>query len=66
MTASDWNCVVLCIRLDTIGDVLMTTAIRTAKSHPSRRITLLTSSAGAATASLVPEIDEVIVYDAPG
>lgn len=69
MIASDWNCVenVLCIRLDTIGDVLMTTsAIRALKeSHPSRHITLLTSSAGAATASLVPEIDEVIVYDAP-
>ena len=69
MTADDWNSVknVLCIRLDTIGDVLMTTpAIRALKeSHPSRRITLLTSSAGAATASLVPELDEVIVYDAP-
>ena len=68
MTADDWNSVenVLCIRLDTIGDVLMTTpAIRALKeSHPSRRITLLTSSAGAATASLVP-LDEVIVYDAP-
>ena len=54
-------------QVDTIGDVLMTTpAIRALKeSHPSRRITLLTSSAGAATASLVLEIDEVIVYDAP-
>ncbi|WP_017318347.1 lipopolysaccharide heptosyltransferase II [Mastigocladopsis repens] len=58
---------ILCIRLDTIGDVLMTTpAIHALKaSHPTRRITLLTSSAGASTASLVPEIDEVIVYDAP-
>lgn len=66
---NDWSCVenVLCIRLDTIGDVLMTTpAIRALKeSHPSRRITLLTSSAGEATASLVPEIDEVLVYNAP-
>ena len=64
----DWNSAenVLCIRLDTIGDVLMTTpAIRALKeSHPSRRITLLTSSAGAATASLLA-LDEVIVYDAP-
>ena len=69
MTTDDWNLVknVLCIRLDTIGDVVMTTpAIRALReSHPSRRITLLTSSAGAATASLVPEVDEVIVYDAP-
>ncbi len=69
MTTDDWNSVknVLCIRLDTIGDVLMTTpAIRALKeSNPSRCITLLTSSAGVATASLVPEVDEVIVYDAP-
>lgn len=67
MLADNWNCVenVLCIRLDTIGDVLMTTpAICALKSHPNRRITLLTSSAGAATASLVA-VDEVIVYDAP-
>ncbi len=66
---NNWNFAenVLCIRLDTIGDVLMTTpAIRALKaSHPGRRITLLTSSAGAATASLVPDVDEVIVYDAP-
>ncbi|KAB8315972.1 lipopolysaccharide heptosyltransferase II [Tolypothrix campylonemoides VB511288] len=64
-----WNTAenILCIRLDTIGDVLMTTpAIHALKaSHPNRRITLLTSSAGASTASLVPDVDEVIVYDAP-
>lgn len=69
MTADTWDSVenILCIRLDTIGDVLMTTpAIRALKtSHPQRRITLLTSSAGATTASLVPEIDSVIVYNAP-
>lgn len=35
------------------------------ESHPSRRIRLVTSSAGAATASLIPEIDCVIVYDEP-
>ena len=58
---------VLCVRLDTLGDVLMTTpALRTLKAgRPGRRITLLTSAAGAAIASLVPEVDEVIVYDAP-
>lgn len=58
---------ILCIRLDTIGDVLMTTpAIRALKvSNPRCRITLLTSSAGVAAARLVPEIDQVIVYDAP-
>jgi lipopolysaccharide heptosyltransferase II len=58
---------VLCVRLDTIGDVLMTTpAIRALKeSRAGRRITLLTSRAGAAAGVLVPEIDSVIVYDAP-
>jgi lipopolysaccharide heptosyltransferase II len=58
---------VLCIRLDTIGDVLMTTpAIRALRtSAPRRRVTLLTSPAGEAVARLVPEIDDVILYDAP-
>lgn len=58
---------VLCVRLDTLGDVLMTTpAIRALREgNPARRITLLTSSAGAEVARLVPEIDDLIVYDAP-
>lgn len=58
---------VLCVRLDALGDVLMTTpAIRALKeSVPERRVTLLTSTGGAAIARMVPEIDEVLVYDAP-
>src|SRR3954453_22501195 len=58
---------VLCVRLDSIGDVLMTTpAIRALKeSRAGRSVTLMTSSAGASIATLVPEIDDVIVYDAP-
>lgn len=58
---------ILCVRLDTIGDVIMTTpAMRALKtSHPDRRITLMTSSAGAAIAPLIPELDDVIVYDSP-
>jgi lipopolysaccharide heptosyltransferase II len=57
---------VLCVRLDTMGDVLMTTpAIRALReSAPGRRITLLTSRAGAEAAALVPVIDDVIVHDA--
>lgn len=57
----------LCVRLDALGDVLMTTpAIRALKqSRPLRRVTLLTSPAGAEAASLVPEVDEVLVYEAP-
>ncbi|HLJ97672.1 MAG TPA: lipopolysaccharide heptosyltransferase II [Gemmataceae bacterium] len=58
---------ILCVRLDSLGDVLMTTpALRALKESGSdRRITLLTSPAGAEAASLVPEIDAVLVYQAP-
>jgi len=58
---------ILCVRLDSIGDVLMTTpAIRAVKaSGIDREITLLTSPAGASVASLIPCVDEVVVYDAP-
>ncbi len=41
-------------------------AIRAIKeSHSKRQITLLTSRAGQAIASRIPEIDHIIVYDAP-
>jgi len=58
---------VLAVRLDAAGDVLMTApAIRALKaSAPGRSLALLTSSAGAAAAALIPEVDEVLVYDAP-
>ncbi|RZI40260.1 lipopolysaccharide heptosyltransferase II [Herbaspirillum sp. HC18] len=58
---------ILCVRLDYIGDVLMSTpAIRALRqSIPGCEITLLTSSSGAAVARLVPEIDHSIEYDAP-
>ena len=70
MSAStDWRQAdhVLCVRLDALGDVLMTTpALRALKqSRSGRRLTLLTSPAGAELAHLVPEIDAVLVYDAP-
>jgi lipopolysaccharide heptosyltransferase II len=58
---------VLAVRLDAAGDVLMTTpALRALKEpFPGRRLTLLTSPAGASVARLVPEIDDVVVYEAP-
>jgi lipopolysaccharide heptosyltransferase II len=68
MNAGDWNADnVLCVRLDNLGDVLMTTPALRAIKHgkPGRRLTLLTSPAGAEVAVLVPEVDEVIAYDAP-
>lgn len=58
---------ILCVRLDNLGDVLMCTpAFRALKeSLPGRRLTLLTSSAGAALRDHLPELDEVIDYAAP-
>ncbi|HEX7004429.1 MAG TPA: glycosyltransferase family 9 protein [Trueperaceae bacterium] len=58
---------ILCVRLDGLGDLVMTgPAIRAlAESGARRRITLLTSKAGARAASLLPGIDEVIAYEAP-
>jgi ADP-heptose:LPS heptosyltransferase len=58
---------VLAIRLDNLGDVLVTTpaihAIR--ESLPDAHITLLASPVGAQVGQLDPDIDEVIVYEAP-
>ena len=56
----------LCVRLDGLGDVLMTSpALRACRESFGCRITLLTSPAGAAVAALVPEVDECIVFAAP-
>jgi lipopolysaccharide heptosyltransferase II len=56
----------LCVRLDSIGDVLMSTpAIRAFRETLGCRVTLLTSAAGAAAAAFVPEVDEVITFAAP-
>lgn len=69
MPSRDWTTArnVLCVRLDTIGDVLMTGPAMRAlwEALPGRRITLLTSAAGAQAAALMPEVDEVVVYAAP-
>jgi lipopolysaccharide heptosyltransferase II len=69
MSAPHWSDArnVLCVRLDTIGDVLMTgPALRALRAAvPGRRVTLLTSPAGAAAAALMPDIDETLAYVAP-
>ncbi|MGA0557939.1 lipopolysaccharide heptosyltransferase II [Larkinella sp. VNQ87] len=66
---SDWQTFrnILCVRPDNLGDVLMTTpAFRALKeSVPDRKLTLLTSSAGAGIARLIPEIDDVLTFDLP-
>jgi lipopolysaccharide heptosyltransferase II len=57
---------ILAVRLDGVGDVLMTTpALRALRSVPGTRVTLLTSTAGSRVAALVPDVDATIVYDAP-
>jgi lipopolysaccharide heptosyltransferase II len=58
---------ILCIRLDTLGDVLMTTpAIRAIKeSLPGSQVTLLTSPRGKDPARYVPEIDDILLYESP-
>lgn len=58
---------VLAVRLDNLGDVLMTTpalaAIR--RGLPQARIALLASRSGTAVAAHLPMVDEAIRFDAP-
>lgn len=63
---------VVCVRLDNLGDVLMTTpAIRALKASLGAargrppHVTLLGSTAGCEVGRFVPEIDAVLAYDAP-
>src|SRR5690606_10515954 len=58
---------ILCVRLDSLGDVLMTgPALRALTRLPGRpRLTLLASPPGAAIAPLLPELDDAISYAAP-
>lgn len=56
----------LCVRLDSLGDVLMCTpAMRALRATvPGRTLTLLGAPAGAAAVPFIPEIDDVIVHRA--
>lgn len=58
---------VLAVRLDNLGDLLMTTpalaAIR--ESAPGMQLTLLASPSGAALAPVLPCVDAVLRFDAP-
>jgi lipopolysaccharide heptosyltransferase II len=68
-TSTGWELArrILCVRLDAMGDVLMTgPAIRAIKNSPSRPdIALLTSSSGSIAGELLPEVDEILTYDPP-
>lgn len=67
--AREWRSArrVLLVRLDNLGDVLVTTpafhAVR--ESLPDAALTLLASPIGAQVGRLDPDIDDVIVYQAP-
>src|SRR5947207_2662071 len=69
MNDNPWHSVmrVLAIRLDNPADVLVTTpAIHATKEFlPSAELTLLAGPVGAQVARLNPDIDDVIVYQAP-
>ncbi len=58
---------ILCVRLDALGDVIMTgPALRALKqSSPDRHITLLTSASGAHAGRLMPCLDDIWSYEAP-
>ena len=58
---------ILAIRLDNMGDVLMTTPALRALKHLHERVhlTLLTSSVGAEIARFIPAVDAVIAFDTP-
>lgn len=58
---------ILCVRLDSLGDVIMTgPALRALKQSASdRHVTLLTSPGGAHAARLLPCVDEIWPYEAP-
>jgi lipopolysaccharide heptosyltransferase II len=58
---------ILLVRLDNLGDVLMSTpAFRALKeTFPGAKLTLLTSHMGSGIAPFIPEIDEVIEFDVP-
>ena len=56
---------VLCVRMGSLGDVLRCTPALRALRHGAagRRLTLLTSPAGAAVAPFVPAVDDVIACE---
>lgn len=57
---------ILLVRLDNMGDVIMSSpAFQVIKNQSNAKLTLLTSERGAPIAKLLGTIDEVLVYDLP-
>lgn len=67
--AARWRDVrrLLAVRLDNLGDVLMTTpALAAARARwPAAHVTLLASPSGAALAPYLPMVDETVAFEAP-
>lgn len=68
-SSSPWRAArrILCVRLDSLGDVLMCTPAIRALRHtlPGCHLTLLTSPSGAAAAPYIPELDAAFSFRAP-
>ncbi len=65
---SSWNKCrnILCVRLDNMGDLMMSgPAIRAVKESFDSKITVLTSSKAESLAQKLPFIDDVMVFDSP-
>ncbi|MBW8900415.1 MAG: glycosyltransferase family 9 protein [Massilia sp.] len=58
---------ILCVRLDSLGDVLMCTPAMRAlrQALPGRTLTLLGSPSGAAALPFIPELMDAIAWEAP-
>ncbi|HEX2141658.1 MAG TPA: glycosyltransferase family 9 protein, partial [Candidatus Limnocylindria bacterium] len=57
---------ILAVRLDSMGDVLMTEpALAALRANGRRHVTLLTSASAAPIARLLPSVDAVLTYPAP-
>lgn len=66
---TDWNAAahLLCVRFEEPADILASTpALRALRAQcPQRRITLLSSPAGAALGPYLPDVDAVLAHEAP-
>ncbi len=67
MTAASWRQArtILCVRLDSLGDVLMCTPAMRALRAGGASLTLLGSPSGVAALPHIPELDDALVCEAP-
>jgi len=56
---------VLCVRLDSLGDVLLAGGAVRAVARSATRVSMLVAPDQAAAAALLPGIDDVVTFDAP-